>query len=351
MRRAAIALAFAALLAACRAAPGPVPAPPAAASSGVPASAARAVLDPSFETALAALAQAVAAHEDELARRILAGLLARAPSGAALEQALGWQRVLRGRELQQQIDCSLEARVLPEAPVPGLHCELVLVLGSRAPEPLELELPPAELACYTLALNEAGFEARAKETRATPSVKRRLEPGAHAEFPLARYALPIGNAIGLRARWRLEPRAGTLRLAHETLALSLAPAAPAELACPGAYLPTDPVAPEEFARYAQLARVPIAPLLERAVRLPPEQWERALELVARAEPRLGPEQLAPLAPALRWLSRGTDHGNDGAAWRAWLDARFEPAPQAPTDVAPGLELPGSAPAALDEGIR
>jgi hypothetical protein len=340
MRRAAIALALAATLAACRAAPEFAPAPPAAAGGHAPA--AGAPLDPAFEPALAALAQAVAAHEDELAQRILSGLLARQPRGAALEQALGWQRVLRGRALQRQLDCTLEARALPDAPVPGLHCELVLVLRSRAPEPLELELPPAELACYSLALNEAGFEARAKETRATPGVRQRLEPGARAEFALARYALPVGNAIGLRAHWRLEPRAGTVRLAHETLALSLAPAASVELVCAGSYLPSEAVAPEEFARYAQLPRVLVAPPLERAVRLAPSEWERALELVARAEPPLTPEQLVPLAPALRWLSRGTDHGVDGLAWRRWLDARFESAP--PTEpAAPGLELPAGLP--------
>lgn len=348
MRRAAIALAFAALLAACRS--GRPPESPAAASPRAPAALAGAPLDPSFEPALAALAQAVAAHEDELAERILAGLFARAPRGAALEQALGWQRVLRGRALQRQIDCALEARTLPQGPVPGLHCELVLVLSSHAQEPLELELPPAALACFTHALNDAGFEARSKETRATPGLKRRLEPGARAELALARYELPIGNAIGLRASWRLEPRAGTVRLAHETLALSLAPTAPAELACAGSYLPSEPVAPEEFARYAQLPRVLVAPLLERAVRLAPQDWERALELVARAEPRLGAEQLVPLAPALRWLSRGTDCGADGAAWRRWLDARFEGEPSE-AQAAPGLELPEQAQGDFNEGTR
>jgi hypothetical protein len=87
------------------------------------------------------------------------------------------------------------------------------------------------------------------------------------------------------------------------------------------FLPTGPVEPEELLRYLGGQRVATPALLERAVRIPPERREEALELLSAAALDMTRPELERALPALRWLSGQRHLGADVDAWRRWREQR------------------------------
>ena len=87
------------------------------------------------------------------------------------------------------------------------------------------------------------------------------------------------------------------------------------------FFPTNPVEPAELVRYVQLEDAALAPIMERAVRIPPERSEETLDLLLPVAERSTVEELARMVPAIRWLARTTIPASDPLAWKEWLRAR------------------------------
>ena len=112
--------------------------------------------------------------------------------------------------------------------------------------------------------------------------------------------------------------------------------AAAEFESPATYLPREPVEPAELVRYATGEVVSLPPLLERAVRVAPEQRVAALVALSHELDQLEDERLQVLLPALRWPSRsGRDQSNPDL-WREFLTGLQVPVEESS---APGLDLP------------
>lgn len=330
------------LLAACRGGPeaGPTPSPD---------SVVAAELLPSFE----ALARAVAAGEDEDARRILQRLRARGLSGKARELADTFGTILRGRELVARLELELRdpggepAAPSEEGAPPPFRAELHA--SQPGPGALTFTAAAPRLRLLLTAVDEGGREERRVQTVAIEGLGAlRLEPGEELTHELPPAALPRGGYLAVRAEWSLEWPAGEIRgvgddrghpamdvRARSTEQVRLAP-----------YLPPQPVEPEELARYVARAGFWLPAALERAVRVPAQERGRALDLLAPLVEEMNRVDLTRLVPVLRWLA-GTDlPGGDPFAWRRWVRARErgqpgsdQPRPRLdlPGDSAPGIE--------------
>jgi len=104
-------------------------------------------------------------------------------------------------------------------------------------------------------------------------------------------------------------------------------------------LPTGSIEPEELVRYVSAGRIHVPALMERAVRILPEDRERALDLLEPVVESLGLVDLELLVPALRWLTRRVDPAGNPEAWRAFLRARGVREEER-RPASRGLDLPG-----------
>jgi hypothetical protein len=95
-----------------------------------------------------------------------------------------------------------------------------------------------------------------------------------------------------------------------------------ELVRLGSYLPTAPVEPQELKAYVETGRMFVPALMERAVRIPPERREEALDLLSPLVERMNVMDLEALVPALRWLARTSRPAGDPDAWRQWMSNRW-----------------------------
>lgn len=323
-------VAFALVLgSACRSAKAPSPTQ----SLVVPLQTRNEPVDPRFAPALEALQRAVEDGDDRAARSVLDALMARGPEGRALELAEGYERILRGRELVSALELELLVRPLDSAPA---TYELVLRARHELPGDVWVHAAPAELFLLTTALDLRGLEVRRANTNTLEGMEDfRLPRGEVSEWVLARRRAVRPGAIGVRERWKLHLRSGDVRLdteegPGERLPFRAPELAAAEFEAPAIFLPTAPVEPEEFVRYATGEVVNLPPLLERAVRIEPARRREALEALAARLHEIEDERLIELLPALRWLARqGRDH-TDPATWRdflAGLDRYWELAPE------------------------
>ncbi|MEW6072246.1 MAG: hypothetical protein AB1726_06560 [Planctomycetota bacterium] len=328
-RAAALSLSLSLAAFACRGVEGPAGAP----AVGEPPPAA-ADLGPSF----AALRGALADGDEEVAGRILAGILAREPAGDDLAQAESFARILRGRAAVRALDLRLVATA---DPAPGWH-RLALVGRQFWGEPLVLRLPPGQLLRWRRSIDPDGFAREEQTTTLVPAVAGlRLPPDAPIEIELARYPLSLGPALALRERWRLELVSGEIAAGEEVLPATAIAVAGCERTFLASFLPTAAVEPSVLAEYAARPEIHLPPLLERAVRIAPSRREEALAAllpVLEAASAPDEERMARIAPALRWLSGEDGPGVDRRAWIRYLHARAASGVPAP----PALDLPGAA---------
>ena len=333
LRRVGSALALAGLLASCASEPAR-PERILIESPGV----ARRAVHPAFLPAFDALQAAVDDGEDELARRILAGILARRPPAGLIEFARGYERILDGRAVLED----LELRLVSEA-VGGSDRDFRLVLEAshgRASE-LVLHLPPTNLRHIVVGIDPHGGESRHLSTEVISALAElTLPPGEVLRHPILDYELTAGGALAVRERWSLEPRAGEVEVDGRWLPAQNPRVAPAERTVLASFLPRAPVEPAELVRYAARPEaVHMPPLIERTVRIDPERREEALDLLAPLVADLAeadPERLETIAPALRWLSRSVYPGTHPQAWADWFAARRTRSEEIP---AGGLVLP------------
>lgn len=323
-----------ALLAGCRAVDRT---PPAAASTGAPV----AVLSPASEAAFQALRSALAQGEDEVAAGILARLRRGALSARERELVEGAERVLAGRALVRTLELELVSE-----PVPGESASFRLVLRARsqASAGVRLRLPPCDLKRRRTTMDARGVEGLDYESRASSALaKLELEPGVERRVEILSYELPLGRALAVRERWRLETRSGEIESAGAVYPAAAVRVAGCERERLSPLLDPAPATSTDLAERLAAETPPRArELLELALRTPRADVEACLAELAPLVERLAaeaPERVQASEPALRWLTQNRDLGPDAGAWARYLTARV--AAGDASDAAPpgGLDLP------------
>ncbi|MSR61909.1 MAG: hypothetical protein EXS08_05640 [Planctomycetes bacterium] len=290
---------------------------------------------------LRALQAALAGGDDEGARRVLSGLRAHSTlSARETELVASAERVLAGRALVRGLELALQSEPVPEQA--GVY-RLLLVARSNASSDVRLRLPPADLKRLRTTMDAKGLEGMDYESKAcqalddlvlVPTVVRRIE--------LLRYELPLGRALAVRERWRLEPRSGEIDCAGVVHPAANVRVQGCEREKLSPLLAAEAVSATALAeRLAAEAPARERELLELALRTRVDEREACLDALTPIVARLAksaPERVAAAEPALRWLTQNRDLGPDAAAWSRFLAARRRPAgtPNAPVD---GLDLP------------
>jgi hypothetical protein len=177
-------------------------------------------LDPSYLPALQALARAVDSGADREARAILDRMALRQPTGRVLELANAYRRILDGRAVVAGLRLSLECRPepaesLPKNAPPGARfSRLFLVVESGLRDTVELETGPATLFVTRSVVVPSGLERDAIETRTFDDLRRiTVEPGGTAEISLALFFVSAGEGeLASRMRFEFEMRSGSARI-------------------------------------------------------------------------------------------------------------------------------------------
>jgi hypothetical protein len=329
-------------------------------------------LDPSSLPALEALQRSVESGADEEARAILDRLMLRRPRGRLLEILEAYRRILDGRGLVSGLRLRLEYRPEPEAPQAGGSGEkrsvaaprdarfahLFLVAESRAAGPIDLDPGPATLFVTRSTVDRKGMEDDAVETHTFPALKSlRIEAGKQAEVSLARFFLaPPEKGLASRLRFEIDLRSGMARIetmrsgssgssrrsegSREVPAMRLR-ASETEVCALDPSLAALPAAtPEELLALVEgKTNIDLVGALSVALRLPPGERGRTLDLLTPIVVKVPVGVVQSLAPTLRWIAVTAEPGGDADAWRAWLRQRDG----RKTKERPRLVLPDRAP--------
>jgi hypothetical protein len=296
----------------------------------------REALDPRFAPAIESLGQAVAAGDDDVARRILAGVLARRPEGRALELARSFEAVLEGREVRDALRLTLVARDLPVEDGEALDgYRLALICENTDTRTLGLFFPPPTLRLLANWAFPVGTDARTVESRTFDGLHGLvLEPGESVCFELGEYHPRLGDALAQRDLWTLITRSGEVDVGGRRVPVAAPDATPCEVVRLAGFLPTAELTPEGLVEYVQRPKLFLPSLMERTVRIPPQRWLDTLAALVPLLDEMDDERVRLISPALRWLSRSARIGADPGAWRRVLteervaQARFS-----------GLDLP------------
>ena len=294
-------------------------------------------LDPNYLPSLQALARAVEAGNDREATAILVRIELRRPRGRVLEIAQAYRRILDGRAVVKSLRLRLECRPeeaadLPkDAPEGARFARLYLVAESRLLEPVLLDAGPATLFVTRSVVGRGGVERDAVETRTFESL-RHIEVASEkpAEVSLARFFVSAAEGeLASRIRFELELRSGTARIltgeeaaGRDVPVMRLRVADAEETVYAASLRELPPAAPEELAALASgKGTIELAAALAIAVRIPPAQRERTLDLLAPVVEGLPEDSVRALVPSLRWVAVTSEPGGGPAAWRAWLAER------------------------------
>ena len=303
----------------------------------------RQLVSAGFEPAFRAVQGALEDGEDELARRILDGLLARRPRGDDLEVAEAFGRVLRGREIVRALDLRLVSEPAEEA---GLF-RLSLLATQHTDASLELQLPPANLRHVRSGIDPDGFEQTEVETRLLHDLNGLiLPPGRQLRIELTEYSVPMGRCMARRDRWLLDVLSGDVIDATGSCPASGVRVEPCERTFLASFLSATAVDPALLVEYLLRNELYLPPLLERAVRIAPGRREEALAalLPALRDPRNADERrMAKILPALRWLAGTGEPGASAESWIEYLEARRDASRRSEQRKSrSGLDLPGTA---------
>lgn len=294
-----------------------------------------------YQPAFRALSAAVEAHEDETAWSILRRLELRIVSGLrrgtapddgaapgsrathlaenALEFLRAFERILGGRARVQSLDLALIGHAADD----GRRIRVVLRATSHYSAPLLLRAGPPTLRIHSAFVNERGRESHSLREQRAPGLEEIwVDPRGVTEVELGTFPLGVPSlAIAVRTRWSLDFRAGVVLEGDDSFPAMAIAIEPLERTVIAPFFPLNPVAPAELARYVQVQGAALAPIMERAVRIPPERGEEALDLLVPVVERSTVEELALMVPAIRWLARTTVPASDPLAWKAWMRAR------------------------------
>lgn len=324
------------------------PVPPAT-SPGAPAPVALGAGEAVFQALRSALAQG----EDELAGQLVARLRLHTLNARERELVEGAERVLAGRALVR----ALELQLVSE-PVPGESASFRLVLRARsqASAGVRLRLPPCDLKRRRTTMDARGVEGLDYESRALSALAElELEPGVERRIEILSYELPLGRALAVRERWRLETRSGEIESAGAVYPAAAVRVAGCERERLSPLLDPAPAASTDLAERLAAESPPRArELLELALRTPRTEIDAALAALAPLVERLAaeaPERVQASEPALRWLTQNRDLGPDAGAWARYLMARVAAGGASDAVPAGGLDLPARPRGALrhDDG--
>ena len=284
------------------------------------------VILPRYQPSLTALADAVRAHGDEIARHIATTLEARLAADQArgietegTRQMLeGFQNILEGRRLVESLDLQLTDR--PQ--VGEGRTTVILRARTKLERPLALRPGGALLRVHRRTLTPEGIESRSVRTIGIDDLSLLEVSGEWCEVPLASFSTTIpAGALATRTHWTLDFLAGQIQLGEEAYPAQEVQVAGAERVDLAIFLPNASLPAEELVRLADRGGAPLAALVERTVRIAPDQRERALDLLTPLVEGMTAEEIEPLVPSLRWLSGAEAPGRDPLAWRNWLRAR------------------------------
>jgi len=277
-------------------------------------------VDPTFESAFEALELAVDDHQDELARRILQGIEARSPAGDTREQMEAFRRVLDGRALGRSLDLRLDLRRRKDG-----RYRVDLLASYPGLDHLSVISGPGRLSLLLSGIDPGGFEQKAASSTAVFGTGVfEIRPGEVTRIRLGDFELPIGAALAVRATWDLSLMPGeVVRGDAAGVPVNDFRVRSGQTVRLASFLPTDPVPPEELARYLAGDVVSLPAMIERAVRIPVDQRAEALDLLGPVVESMTLIELERAVPVLRWLSGQRELGGDPARWRAWMALRTE----------------------------
>lgn len=294
-----------------------------------------------YEAAFASLDAALRARDDSLAQRILLRIHARGPRGAALARARAYDRILEGREWVASLGIRLEAK----RQLPGDQWIVSALASNIGADDLTLRGAPPSLRMSLIGVSPEGLEQRYSVGTIVESLSRwHLPAGVETAQEVGHFEIPPGEALAVRANFTLEFLPGDVWKGSEVRPAAEIPIARADVIRLADFLPTEPVDPQELARYVREEMIRTAPLLERAVRIPVDQRALALDLLTVSAMALPSGELEKITVALRWLSGRQELGADSRSWRQWLDERARARAQSASEAlgeGSALELPDS----------
>lgn len=300
----------------------------------------RSGVPPEFVPALDAIRLALETGDQLNARRSLALLLMRQPTGRTLELARGFERIIDGRQRISWLELELQAIENPEK---SGEVRLELAISQVGPEDLRLRPGGARLRVAQYAVDPDGRERRGTRRDGVPFPEEMLlERGADPlRFEVAQVQLEApADLLALSYDFTLEILPGEFVASDgRYLPVQNIPPPEIELVRLAKVLPTSSVPPEELVSYVQRGRIFVPALLERAVRIAPAERERALDLLTPVALDLNNVEFELLIPALRWLARTVRPGGDPDAWRRWLEERDRQALDASAPDWDGMALP------------
>jgi len=306
-----------------------------------------------FQPGLEALARAVSAGEDELARALIGHVDSLGPDERVWQLTRAFERILDGRAavrcLELELACVAEP---PGTTIPGAQpgaqaWRLVFRAHNKGPDPIELFPGPATLHSTRTDLGRRGGGSSSQETRAFDKLRRfALEPDGRAEVELARFFLaPPPGLLAVRMDFVLELRSGSLQRAGRELPAMRLAVVPARAARHAADLPQATLTPAELLA-ASAGLTESDELLALAVRTDPGPAGAGLAELEEALSGLVSTRLELWIPSLRWLA-GPDVPKDVGEVRDWLRGRRQAnAAAAPR---PSLVLPREPRAEPPEG--
>jgi hypothetical protein len=200
---------------------------------------------------------------------------------------------------------------------------LVLQATSDWSAPLVLEPGAATLKVHRTLVTPGGKESHVVRKQGLRGFERLwIDPDGASEISLGTFPLYLTNdVLAGRTEWELELLSGSIHegdVQYPAMRVSVASTERTDLAH---FLPNGPVEPDDLAAYVARPDVAMPPIMERTVRVLPERREEALDALAPLASRATLEELARIAPTLRWLARTTQPSGDPLAWRDWMAAR------------------------------
>ncbi len=277
-------------------------------------------IDPAFQPAFDALAAAVGAHEDELARSVLARILGRDPDGATRRRAEAFDSILTGRALAGELHLTLIGRPAADGN------EVVVSLEARhgLPGRVRFRAPPGRLKHLLTGIDASGFEQRSARILGAGSASElSVPPGETVRVDVGRFELRAGSALAVRGRWELNLMPGEIDYQGRRYPVNEIPVGPLSQVRLASFLPSGEVDPAELVRYLDGDHFSTAAMLERAVRIDSDRRGEALDLLTPLLLRMTTVEVERAVPALRWLSGRRELGGNPAAWRVWMRARSE----------------------------
>ncbi|MCP3914176.1 MAG: hypothetical protein GY711_01325 [bacterium] len=299
---------------------------------------------PHYQPAFLALKDAVDEREDVTARRILTQLRARIDADRAREtQAIrdaaegeqpprttedaerlaeGFEKVLDGRAFVDTLQLELITRRVKDS---DTTMRIVLRGTTTHPAPLTLRPGPATLRVQRVTIGPNGQEGRSVRKTAVRNVEKlALDPNGSFELPLGTFPMLSGpGALAARTSWSLQLRSGVVLAEGESYPAMHVRVKSAEHVQLAPFLPRTPVAPEELVAYVQRESPTLPPIIERTVRIPAEEQDEALRLLAPVAAAFTDDQMRRLVPSLRWLGHTAAPGGDPLAWKMWLQSWAE----------------------------